>query len=333
MLAPEILLQLLLTAAALDRIREPLQALAPDLDLIVLDAEGTYRSQGAVLDADQVDPELIWLSLDSYPGVLGGLLRPATRGSRTVWVQGFMAGLDSPAFKAILGKGVRLTKSSAQAIPIAEYVVSHAISLLLPIAAQAEAQRAHAWRRTPYTEVGDTRWTLVGYGAIGREIARRIQPFGVDLTVVRRHPANGGEGVKVVGQADLQGLLPDSDVVVLACPLTPETRHMADDAFFQALKPGSILVNIGRGGLVDEDALRRGLDQDRPGHAVLDVFETEPLPADSWLWDHPKVRVSAHTSNAGSGLAARGDALFLENLRRLRAGEPLLNEADPSEAG
>ncbi len=108
---------------------------------------------------------------------------------------------------------------------------------------------------------------------------------------------------------------------------------MCDAAFFQALKPGAILLNIGRGGLVDEDALKAGLDRDQPAHAVLDVFQTEPLPADSWFWDHPKVRVSAHTSNSGDGNLGRGDALFLENLRRYLAKEPLLNEADPSEVG
>ena len=128
-------------------------------------------------------------------------------------------------------------------------------------------------------------------------------------------------------------MLPDSDVVVLACPLTAQTRHMANDAFFAALKRGAILVNIGRGGLVDEAALRRGLDAGRPAHAVLDVFETEPLPTDSWLWDHPQVRVSAHCSNDCDGLIARGDALFLENLHRFLAGEALLHEAHPSEAG
>ena len=132
---------------------------------------------------------------------------------------------------------------------------------------------------------------------------------------------------------DLPGVLPDADVVVLAPALNDQTRGMCDEAFFKAMKPGSILINIGRGGLVDEDALRAGLDRDQPAHAVLDVFQTEPLPADSWFWDHPKVRVSAHTSNSGDGNAARGDELFLENLRRYLAKEPLLNEAHPSEVG
>ena len=324
-------MQLLMTTAAFERVGRRVHAFAPDLEVVTLDPAGAFHLGGETLET--VDPEIVWASLDSYPASLPHLLRPILQGGATRWLQGFMAGLDSPVFKAILQKGVRLTKSSAQSIPIAEYVMGHALSLILPIAAQAQAQQAHAWRRTPYREVGATRWTLVGFGNIGREIAARLAPFGAELTVVRNNPAAGGEGHRVIGQGELAAVLPDSDVIVLACPLTEATRRMADDAFFAALKPGAILINIGRGGLVDEAALRRGLDAGRPAHAVLDVFETEPLPADSWLWDHPQVRVSAHCSNAGDGLEARGDALFLDNLKRFLAGDPLLHEARPSEAG
>jgi phosphoglycerate dehydrogenase-like enzyme len=174
---------------------------------------------------------------------------------------------------------------------------------------------------------------LVGFGNIGHEIARRIKPFGVDLTVVRRSPAPDALADRVLPFSDLASTLPDADVIVLACALNDETRDMCDDAFFRGMKPGAILINIGRGGLVDEDALKAGLDRDQPAHAVLDVFQTEPLPVDSWFWDHPKVRVSAHTSNSGDGNLGRGDELFLENLRRYLANLPLLNEADPSEVG
>ena len=133
--------------------------------------------------------------------------------------------------------------------------------------------------------------------------------------------------------AGLPGVLPESDVVVLACALNDDTRDLANDAFFAALKPGAILINIGRGGLVDEDALKRGLDAGKPAYAVLDVFQVEPLPVDSWMWEHPTVRISAHTSNSGQGTAARGDQLFVDNLKRFLAGEPLINEASPSEVG
>jgi len=103
---------------------------------------------------------------------------------------------------------------------------------------------------------------------------------------------------------------------------------MADAAFFAAMKPGSVLVNVGRGGLVEEAALLAGLEAGAPEHALLDVFQTEPLPDDSPFWAHPKVSLTAHASAFGSGQTARNDALFLENLRRRIAGEALLYPAD-----
>ena len=106
---------------------------------------------------------------------------------------------------------------------------------------------------------------------------------------------------------------------------------MADAALFGALKPGCVFVNVGRGELVDEAALLDALDKGVPAHAVLDVFEVEPLPADSRFWRHPRVTVTGHASGVTAGQNARNDRLFLDNLRRWRAGEPLLNVADPKD--
>ena len=327
-------MQILVSETAHALVAGRLAAMGPDLDVVTMGAEGVFKRGGEVVDGAEVDPEVYWVSIDMVrSGLLPKVFDRAEAGTGGRMAQLFAAGLDAFGFKRLMQKGLRLAKSTAQAPPIAEYVMSHALSLLHPIAEQARAQEAHKWRRVGFREIASTRWVLVGFGAIGRNIAARLQPFGAHLTVVRNHPAPDPLAAEVRSSADLISLLPDADVVVLALPATDATRGMADEAFFQAMKPGAIFINIARGSLVDEAALKAGLDRDQPGQAVLDVFETEPLPEDAWFWDHPKVRVTAHCCNAGDGVEERGATLFLENLRRYRAGEPLLNEARREEAG
>jgi phosphoglycerate dehydrogenase-like enzyme len=328
-------MQILTTKAAYDRAGEQLAAIAHDAEFIQLVSSGAFERDGQPVPAEDVQPEVVWLSFDCFGSRAIGHLteRIANAVTPPKWTQVMAAGIDNPVFRGIMERGVRLSRSDSQAPPIAEYVVAHALSLLFPIQAQAELQAQHRWQSTPYREIGHTRWLLVGFGNIGHAIAQRIKPFGVHLTAVRRSPAADGLADRVIAMSGLPEVLPEADVVVLACALNDETRGLCDADFLRSLKPGAILLNIGRGALVDEEALREGLDRDQPGHAVLDVFQTEPLPADSWFWDHPKVRVTGHTSNSGDGNQGRNDALFLENLRRYLADEPLINEARPSEVG
>ncbi|CAN7596792.1 hypothetical protein LJR164_004356 [Phenylobacterium sp. LjRoot164] len=318
-------MQALLLRAPYERIAGRLAALAPDLDVVVLEPDGGLTLRGAPFDAANLKPDIWWLSLDAF-GKRGGDYFPRLAASPDArWVQTAFAGLDNPMFKPLAREGLTVTNSSAQAPAIAEYVTIHALSLLHPIAQQAAHQAAHEWTPVSFREVGQTRWLIVGFGNIGREIAQRAKAFGAQVEAVRRSPDPEGLADAVSTLADLPRTLPQADVVVLACALNEETRDLADAAFFAAMKPGAILINIGRGGLVDEDALRAGLDRDQPAQAVLDVFQTEPLPADAWFWDHPKVRVTPHASNRGELTGARGDALFLENLGRYLRGEPMLN--------
>ena len=327
-------MQVLMSGSALTRVRERIAPFLDRVEIVTISAPDRYQRDGRDIPVEEVQPDIIWSTLDAYrDGLLGALVGRTLKGRNPQWMQTFNAGLDAPIFKDIMAKGVRLTKSNAQATPIAEYVVGHAVSLILPIARQQGLQARRAWESTPYREVSQTHWVLVGYGSIGREIAKRVKAFGAQLTVVRRSVGTDALADQVIGMAGLHTALARADVVVLAPALTDETRNMCDAAFFAALQPGAILINIGRGALVDEDALKIGLNTDQPAHAVLDVFQTEPLPADHWLWSHPKVRVTAHTSNSGEGTIGRGDDLFLANLARYLAGDPLINEASPQEVG
>ncbi|MEO6340029.1 MAG: NAD(P)-dependent oxidoreductase, partial [Caulobacteraceae bacterium] len=232
-------MQILVSETAHARIAGRLAALGPDLDVVTVDAAGVLKRGGQAIEGAGVDPEVFWVSLDVLQArMLPAFFEHILNGTKGRYAQVFAAGLDNFGFKSLMQKGLRLAKSTAQAPAIAEFVLAHAFSLLLPMAEQRRAQEAHQWKRVGFREVASTRWLLVGFGAIGRGIAARLQPFGAHLTVVRNHPAPDPLADEVRPASDLINLLPDADVVVLACPLTEETRGMAGTAFFAAMKPG-----------------------------------------------------------------------------------------------
>jgi phosphoglycerate dehydrogenase-like enzyme len=195
----------------------------------------------------------------------------------------------------------------------------------------AEQQAAKVWARTPFREISRTKWVIFGYGPIGREVATRAKAFGADISVIRRKPSADAIVDRAGTMADMAAMLADADVVVLACPLNGETRGFANARFFAALKPGAVLVNIARGGLIDDGALIEALDTGRVSFAILDVFAQEPLPTSDPYWSHPRVRLTPHTSFSGSGVNRRWEDLFIDNIGRFVAGEPLANEVAPAD--
>jgi phosphoglycerate dehydrogenase-like enzyme len=172
---------------------------------------------------------------------------------------------------------------------------------------------------------------IIGLGNIGQEVAGRASGFGCHVIGVRRKSTGQEPASEVITPDRMRAALPGADVVVLAAALNTETEHLVDGAFLEAMKPGSVLVNIGRGSLVDEEALLKSLDRGIPAYAVLDVFETEPLPPESPFWSHPRVRVTAHSSANSPQKRLRGDAVFLENLKRYIEKRPLHFEVGRSE--
>ncbi len=188
------------------------------------------------------------------------------------------------------------------------------------------------WRPHQFREIYGTTWIVVGTGAIGSEVARRASAFGARVIGVRRNPTGDEPVDEMVAPPALVGALPRADVVVLSAPSTSETVGLVDSRFLDAMAPDSVLVNIARGALVDEEALLAALDRGRPAAAILDAFVTEPLPADHPFWDHPGIVLTPHTSAGGLARHDRGAELFLENLGRFRRGEPLLHEVLPTHA-
>lgn len=323
-------MKLLIHRGALKRVEHELATTGLPLDLVIVDENGVWHGDQKI-EAKAAAPDIAWVSVDAYitrqmPLFFEAIL---TAGS-TRWMQTFNAGLDLPVFKDVLAKGIRLTNSDAQAVPIAEYVVANALAELHPIAAHRAAQVQRKWKTVPFREISQTSWLIIGYGHIGQEVARRVKPFGARVIGVRRNTKPSQFADQIATLADVPSLLPEADVVVLSCALNDETRDLANDKFFAAMKPSSLLINIARGGVVDETALLTALARNAPRVAILDVFKQEPLPETSQFWTHPQVRVTGHTSAAGSGTIPRGDQLFLNNLKRYAAGEPLINEVSAS---
>lgn len=325
-------MRLLIYETSFRRLEAELAAHGPAVEPLVVSGAGEITLAGRPVAQDEARAEAAWTNADVFFGPARREFMVALLKSPDLkWVQSGAAGVDNPVFGQIVAKGARLTTSHGQAIGMSEYVLAGVLDHFQRASERRAAQAAREWRRLTFREITGSRWLVIGFGAIGQAIAERARAFGAHVTGVRRRQAPHPAADRIAALGDLPGLLPEADVVVLAAPLTPETHHLADAAFFAAMRPGSVLVNVGRGSLVDEAALLAALDRGVPEHAVLDVFEAEPLPSDSRFWDHPRVSLTPHSSGMTAGQETRNDRLFLENLRRYLAGEPLLHEADPKD--
>ena len=322
--------RLLIYEPAYERVRAEISALA--VEPLILAKGGGLSLAGAPVETAEARPDIAWFSSDLYlnpdaPAFVGAVLAAPD----LKWVQSAAAGFDHPLFGRIVDKGARLTTSHGQAVGMADYVVAGVLDHFQRGSDRRAAQAAKQWKDLPFREVRASTWLLIGFGAIGQGVAQRARGFGARIVGVRRNQASDPLADVIAPIEALPQHLPDADVVVLSVPLGATTRHLAGAAFFQAMKPGSVLVNVGRGGLVDEAALLAALDRGVPAHAVLDVFETEPLPAESPFWTHPRVSLTAHCSGVTGAQAGRNQALFLDNLKRWLAGQPLISEMDPKD--
>jgi phosphoglycerate dehydrogenase-like enzyme len=327
-------MEILLHKLTYERVRGRLDALGLDLQVTCVDADGAYSRNGVGVEPEDVHPEVFWLSLDFFDtrqvsDSFDMVLRPGT----VKWMQTFNAGLDRGRYREVLDAGVRLTNSSAQAVAISEYVMAQVLNLLHPFEAQQQAQSERAWVATPFSELSQSTWLTIGFGPIGQAVAARARSFGAHILAVRRGADSLGLSDEVGRLDDLPAFLPRADVIVLACALNDATRHVANTEFFKHVKQDAILLNVARGGLVDDAALLACLDAGRLKKAVLDVSAPEPPDPDSPYWSHPRVRLTAHTSWFGDGTIPRGDDLFFDNLVRYVRGEPLDMEVGPSHFG
>jgi phosphoglycerate dehydrogenase-like enzyme len=325
-------LDILIYDASYRRLEPQLRAIASDARFSLMDDNGGVTVNGEATPLDRVRATVGWPNWDTYAArcrreYFDALLRIETMR----WVQSSAAGVENPVFGQLAAKGVIVTNSDAQGPAIAEFILGAALDIFQRADERRQAQAERQWKRTWFRELGDTTWLIVGFGHIGRETARRLHGFGATVIGVRRQIHEDPLAARVITLDRLPEYLPLADVVVLSCALNDRTRNLANAAFFERMRPGSLFVNVGRGGLVDEAALIAALDRGSPQRAILDVFAMEPLPGDSALWGHPNVRISAHTSALGNRSARRGDELFLDNLQRYMRGETLRNIVHPED--
>lgn len=311
-------------------IRDRAEALGLDLDVVTCDRDGLFGPEKA--PASETEADYMWLSVHlNQDGARDAVFDAALNMERLDVLQTFNAGLDHPFYASLSARGTRICNSSAQGLAIAEYVFAQVMSVLHPVAEQREMQKAKEWRVTRFREISQQTWAIVGFGPIGEAVAHRAKAFGARVTVARRSAGAHADVDRMGTLDDLPAMIGEADVILLACPLNDATRGLADAGFFAATKPGAILVNIARGGVVVDEALIAALDEGRLETAILDVFHEEPLSGDHPFWTHPKVRMTPHTSFAGDGGAARWDQLFLDNIARFARGEALIREVDPAD--
>lgn len=246
------------------------------------------------------------------------------------WLHTPSAGVDHLLIPPVLERDITVTNSAGvHAIPIAEFVMALLLSRAKQLPGFAAAQSAARWDRSMEPqELYEQTMLILGIGGIGQEIARRAAGFGMRILGSRRSPCPMPGVERVVGMDGWRELLPEADYVILAAPLTEETRGMLDAAAFAAMKPSAYLVNIARGAILDEPAMLAALREGRIAGAALDTFEQEPLPPESPLWSLPNVTITPHATAGSPRMRERQIGLFLENLRRFRNGEPLRNVVD-----
>jgi phosphoglycerate dehydrogenase-like enzyme len=295
-------------------------------------------------------PDEVWAEVEVLYTSFGTPLPARDRVPRLRWVQLYSAGVDSIVEHPLFATDVVFTTSSGvHAICIGEYVLAMMLAWFHHLPALFEWRHQSTWpdsrSRATFFQQDEAHGKtigVVGYGSIGRHVARLASALGMRVLAMHRSTVHGDQGFSFPDVGDPAGSLPECyytpdqvhemlarcDVIAITAPLTPQTHGLIDDAAFAAMRPDAFLINCARGAICDEAALVRALTQRRIGGAALDVFVDEPLPSEHPLWRLPNVILSPHISGLSLRYAERAAMIFEENMRRYLAGEPLVNAVD-----
>ncbi len=337
----------ILSARVRARDLERIEAAAPGSRIVNLSVEG-------LADGPVDDVEVLlrgWLVAEAFDRLLA-------RAPNLTWVHSATSGVERALTPAALARDVLVTNARGVfSRPIAEHVLLMILAISRHLPDLVELQRERTWQPLEGRELRELTIGIVGYGSLGRSVASLASAFGARIIAMRRRAGEndgerggsegdagvGGAGAddgdvfpveprveRIVGPEGLADLLTESDIVVLAAPLTAETENMIDEAAIAAMKRDAWLINVARGRLIDDTALLRALSDNRIGGAALDTFRDEPLPQSSPYWELPNVILTPHTAWSSARVLDRSIDLFCDNLVRFSRGEELRNVVDPA---
>lgn len=298
------------------------------------EAAGVRFSQA---ECDRIDCTFLDRDI-RFNAQLNGAWEDAVIASGSIrWAHMTSSGITPSAWvDALNGKGAFITSSTgSNAEPVAQTGLTGLLMLARGFTTYIEGQRRHEWlplrgAALPDDLRGQT-LLLIGVGAVGTVFAGYARAFGLKVIGVRRSPARAQDPVDEMHHpARLPELLPRADWIVISCPLTKDTRNLIDAEAFGRMRKGARIINIGRGEVVDQAALIAALERGHLGGAALDALSTEPLPAESPLWDMPNVIVTPHNASASTGNEKRCAEMFIANFGHWARGEPMFNVQKPS---
>jgi len=319
----------LVHAKTFARIERELEAFRAHISPIIMDDEGDLKHPWGESEAESL---IFYGTQDAYfsPAVIT-LFQTVFAAEKLDWFQSSAAGIEHPMLQAVGQKAKLYTNSHEQSDGIAEWVLWAGLDYFQRGPARRAAQNAKDWARLPFRELCETRWLIIGFGAIGKASGAKLKTLGAHVTGVRRSVEQSDHADQVISPTAIAEHLPNADAVLLSLPHTADTENFANATFFSGMKKGSLFLNVGRGALVDEEALLAGLDKEQPAHAALDVFRTEPLPDDNPFWTHPNITMTSHISAFTNAAMIRTDRLFLRNLEAYLGGTKMENVVPSSE--
>ncbi|KAA0992344.1 D-2-hydroxyacid dehydrogenase [Dyadobacter aurulentus] len=248
------------------------------------------------------------------------------------WMQSNSVGVDIILAKKEILQQKNIILTCAKGVydtELAEHTIALLLSLFRSLHLLRDEQKAHSWQRHRLSTLNNSNCLIIGWGSLGKEIARLLHAFGANVAGVRSREEDSEEnGFTIFGSKNWKNQLPQTDALIVCLPKTESTYHFVGKSELEQLPVNAFVVNIGRGGTLDDNAVLRQIQLNKLAGAALDVFENEPLPAAHEIWDEPRILVSPHVGRSLEGPAFKWQSIFEENLRRYLTGAPMLHVVD-----